>query len=87
MKCFITRVTGKGTLCNSLLVRLEMTIETRLLGESLLTALVGFFTIVDALIGLKIIQVGEGFSTGFTAVVFTCFLGRWLTITLLNNLK
>ena len=54
VKCFATCTTSEGALRSSLLVGFEMTIETNLLSETLITArtFVGFFFSMDTSVSI-----------------------------------
>ena len=87
VKCFTTRCTDKGMLCYSFFVLLEMTIETRLLSETLIAtrALIRFLSSMNVLMSFEAVQAGECFTTAVAPMLFTCLSSRWLAITSLNS--
>ena len=89
MKSFSTCITSESALCNAFVVRFQVTIEMRFLGEAFVAtgAFVRFLTSMGSLVGFEVIQTRVGLSAGVTTMFFTRFFGWWrVTIPGLNFL-
>ena len=89
MKSFATGCASKRPFGSLFVVRFQVTIEMRFLGEAFVAtgAFVRFLTSMGSLVSIYMIWAREGLAAGVTKIFFTRLFGWWrLTIPGLNFL-
>ena len=82
VKSFSTRITSKRPFGSLFVVRFQVTIEVRFLGEAFVAAVafVRFLPSMGSLVGFEVIQTRVGLAAGVTAMFFTRLFGWWRVI-------